>query len=69
MPKDPKGRKRPADVISNAVHVMRIGTREAEDAPRSAAPIPKQLDPAKGGKLRASPERRRAIARTAAKAR
>jgi hypothetical protein len=24
MPKGPKGEKRPADVVSNAVHVMRI---------------------------------------------
>jgi hypothetical protein len=28
MPKTPKGHKRPADVISNAVHVMKIGTGE-----------------------------------------
>jgi hypothetical protein len=26
MPKGPKGEKRPADVIGNAVHVMRIAT-------------------------------------------
>jgi hypothetical protein len=32
MPKTPKSAKRPADVISNAVHVMRIATGEAEDA-------------------------------------
>jgi hypothetical protein len=32
MPKDPKGRKRPADVISNAVHVMKIATGEIDDA-------------------------------------
>jgi hypothetical protein len=25
MPKGPKGEKHPADVIANAVHVMRIG--------------------------------------------
>jgi hypothetical protein len=25
MPKGPQGQKRPADVIGNAVHVMRIG--------------------------------------------
>ena len=32
MPKGPKGEKRPADVIGNAVHVMRIATGEiAED--------------------------------------
>jgi hypothetical protein len=31
MPKGPKGEKRPADVISNAVKVMRIATGEEED--------------------------------------
>jgi hypothetical protein len=31
MPKGPKGQKRPADVITNAVHVMRIATREIEE--------------------------------------
>ena len=30
MPKGPKGEKRPADVIGNAVHVMRIATGEIE---------------------------------------
>ena len=34
MPKGPKGQKRPADVIGNAVKVMRIATgEEAEDFP------------------------------------
>jgi hypothetical protein len=28
MPKGPKGQKRPADVISNAVHAMKIATGE-----------------------------------------
>jgi hypothetical protein len=28
MPKTPKGHKRPADVIANAVHVMKIATGE-----------------------------------------
>jgi len=49
----PRGEKRPADVIGNAVHVMRIATGEIEDT-RSAAP-----KRAKGGKARAralSPE-------------
>jgi hypothetical protein len=32
MPKGPKGEKRPADVIGNAVHVMRIATGEREEA-------------------------------------
>ncbi len=31
MPKTPKGAKRPADVISNAVHVMKIATGEIDD--------------------------------------
>jgi len=31
MPRGPKGQKRPADVISNAVHVMRIATGEIAD--------------------------------------
>jgi hypothetical protein len=32
MPTGPKGEKRPADVIGNAVHVMRIATGEETDA-------------------------------------
>jgi hypothetical protein len=31
MPKGPQGQKRPADVIGNAVHVMRIATGETYD--------------------------------------
>ena len=31
MPKGPQGQKRPADVIGNAVRVMRIATGEEED--------------------------------------
>ena len=31
MPRGPKGEKRPADVIGNAVHVMRIATGEIGD--------------------------------------
>lgn len=31
MPKGPKGEKRPADVIGNAVHVMRVATGEIEN--------------------------------------
>lgn len=31
MPKGPKGQKRPADVIGNAVHVMKIATGEIEE--------------------------------------
>jgi hypothetical protein len=32
MPRGPKGEKRPADVIGNAVHVMRVATGEIEEA-------------------------------------
>ena len=32
MPTGPKGQKRPADVISNAVHLMRIATGEIAEA-------------------------------------
>jgi hypothetical protein len=32
MPKTPKGHKRPADVVSNAVTVMRIATGEIEES-------------------------------------
>ena len=31
MPTGPKGQKRPADVIGNAVRVMQIATGEAEE--------------------------------------
>jgi hypothetical protein len=32
LPKGPKGQKRPADVISNAVHVMKIATSEIDES-------------------------------------
>jgi hypothetical protein len=73
MPKGPRGEKRPADVIGNAVHVMRIATGEIED--ELVTPESQGKDPAaaalgrKGGKARAermSPERRAEIARKAA---
>ena len=32
MPKGPKGQKRPAEVIGNAVHVMRIATGEIKES-------------------------------------
>jgi hypothetical protein len=73
MPTGPKGQKRPADVIGNAVKVMRIATgEEADDVQDDGKdPAAKALG-AKGGKKRAeilSPEQRSAIARKAAKAR
>ena len=43
MPKGPRGEKRPADVIGNAVHVMRIARGEIEEKlpERSAAADPR----------------------------
>ena len=35
MRKGPKGRKRPADVIGNAVHVMRIAAGEIQESPQT----------------------------------
>jgi hypothetical protein len=74
MPRGPKGEKRPADVIGNAVHVMRIATGEIEDAPPEDDGKDKaaQSMGRKGGAARAkamTPERRAEIARKAAKAR
>ena len=76
MPKGPKGEKRPADVIGNAIHVMRIATGEFEEprdnAPESAAAELGRRGGLKGGSARAkalSPERRAEIARAAAKSR
>jgi hypothetical protein len=71
MPTGPKGERRPADVIGNAVHVMRILTGEIEDTVRDdKKQIAARLGRI-GGKKRAenlSPERRKDIARKAAKA-
>jgi hypothetical protein len=65
MPRGPKGERRPADVIGNAVHVMRITPEEGKDP--AAVALGR-----KGGKARAegmSAKRRKEIARRAAKAR
>lgn len=71
MPKGPKGQKRPADVVANAVKVMRIATGEEEEEYETddgKDPAAKALG-AKGGKARASkltPEQRSEIAKKAA---
>lgn len=70
MPRGPKGQKRPADVIGNAVRVMRIATGEeseavVEDGKNKAA----QELGRKGGRARAesmSAKRRSEIAKKAA---
>jgi hypothetical protein len=70
MPKGPKGQKRPADVIGNAVRVMQIATGEAqeefdEDGKNKAAVALGRM----GGKARAAKmtaEQRSEIAKKAA---
>jgi hypothetical protein len=73
MPKGPKGQKRPADVVSNAVHVMRVLTGEANDfPPDDGKDKAAQALGRKGGKARAesiTKERAAEIARNAAKKR
>jgi hypothetical protein len=54
MPRGPKGEKRPADVIGNAVHVMRIATGEIEET----APTKKESRAKKGGAKGVQQERR-----------
>jgi hypothetical protein len=73
MPRGPKGEKRPADVVGNAVHVMRIATGQieditTEDGKNAAAVALGRM----GGKARAegmSAKRRKEIAKKAAKTR
>ena len=73
MPTGPKGEKRPADVIGNAVKVMRIATGEESDSVPDDGkdPAAKALGK-KGGAARAkamTPERRAEIAKAAAEKR
>ncbi len=72
MPKGPRGEKRPADVVSNAVKVARmlVGDEPADDtgAPKKKDPAAQSLG-AKGGKARAeslSAAKRSEIAKKAA---
>ena len=70
MPRGPRGEKRPADVIGNAVKVMRVATgEEPDDRQDSHAPSPGQQLGKLGGAARAkalTPEKRTEIARKAA---
>ncbi len=71
MPRGPRGEKRPADVISNAVKVMRIATGEEADEVDPVKSAAAELG-SRGGKARAAkmtPERRAEVARKAAKTR
>ena len=70
MPVGPKGEKRPADVIGNAVTVARIATGELDEVlvDDDKDPAAKALG-AKGGKARAqklTPDQRSQIARKGA---
>jgi hypothetical protein len=54
MPRGPHGQKRPADVIGNALKVMRIATgEEDEDLPDSAKSAAAELG-SRRGKARAA---------------
>ena len=73
MPKGPKGEKRPADVIGNAIRVAKIATgeepEELTDDGKDKAAVSLGR---RGGAARAktiSPERRSEIAKKAAKSR
>jgi hypothetical protein len=69
MPRGPKGEKRPADVIGNAVHVMRVATGEIEDAKPDPGKEYARKGGRKGGRARAqalSPAARQKIAMKAA---
>jgi hypothetical protein len=69
MPTGPKGEKRPADVIGNAVKVMRIATGEEEDTVRDPAKELHRKGGLKGGRVRSAnmaPEKRAEIAKKAA---
>ena len=73
MPRGPKGERRPANVIGNAVKIMRIATGDEADTVTDDGkdPAAKSLG-AKGGKARAAamtPERRAEIAKKAASSR
>jgi hypothetical protein len=68
MPKGPRGEKRPADVIGNAVKVMRIATGEEIEEIDHMKSAAAELG-SRGGKARAasmSPARRKEIAQRAA---
>lgn len=71
MPRGPQGEKRPADVIGNAVKVMRIATGEEIEELNSTKSAAAELG-SRGGKARAatlSKTRRSEIAKKAATAR
>jgi hypothetical protein len=67
MPRGPKGEKRPADAIGNAIMVAKLATGEPTETTKAAAMLGKQ-----GGKARAASltaRQRSEIAKLAAEAR
>lgn len=74
VPRSPKGKRRPADVVGNAVHVMKVATGEIEETEAKPDPAKEHMRQGglKGGKARAealSKKRRSEIAKKAARAR
>lgn len=72
MPRGPRGEKRPADVIGNAVRVMQIATGEVQDNPLEAGKEFNRKGGLIGGPKRAaklSKKRRTEIASKAANTR
>ena len=72
MPKGPRGEKRPADVIGNAVFVMRLATGEIEETLPDPGKEYARKGGLKGGKARAAKlrkQQKQEIARKAAAAR
>jgi hypothetical protein len=69
MPTGPKGERRPADVIGNAIMIAKIATGEIEDTVRDPAKELHRKGGLKGGDARAAkltPEQRSEIAKKAA---
>jgi len=72
MPRGPRGEKRPADVIGNAVKVMRIATGEEEEELLDSIKAAAAELGRRGGKARAAKlpaEKRSEIAKRASHAR
>ena len=69
MPKGPKGEKRPADVIGNAVHVMRIATGEIEETKPKSGRVRSGRAGATARATKLTAKERKSIAKKAAAAR
>lgn len=69
MPTGPKGQKRPADMIGNAIHVLQIATGQIAEAENDGKDKVAQALGKKGGQARAkslTKEQRSEIAKKAA---